>query len=133
LTALWLFCGKPSSKLEICEFSSFYCPIDYITNTVQFTRKDKTNVFLYQHVFDFCYEKRPMDARGVLASVMLALSAKDLSIQEKLWFAKKKLSFLTEHGNLQEVRESRKECQKHQALLDQHLKVCLNSSNGELG
>ena len=63
-------------------------------------RKDKCNVYLYQHVFDMCYEKKPMDARGVLAAVTLAFNAKDLPPADKAWFARKKIAFLREHGTL---------------------------------
>jgi hypothetical protein len=43
-----------------------------------------------------------MDSRGVLAAVMLALQAKDLSLSDKCWFAKKKIAFLREHGTIKE-------------------------------
>ena len=63
-----------------------------------------------------------MDARGVLAAVMLALNAKDLPPQDKSWFAKKKLSFLREHGSLEQIQEARADVFKYEKLLEQHLK-----------
>lgn len=47
-------------------------------------KKDRANVFLYQHVFDICYERQPMDVRGVTAAVTLAVNAKDLPLSEKV-------------------------------------------------
>uniref|UniRef100_A0A6A7FSF9 Pre-mRNA-processing factor 39 n=1 Tax=Hirondellea gigas TaxID=1518452 RepID=A0A6A7FSF9_9CRUS len=85
-------------------------------------KKDRCNVYLYQHVFDMCYERRPMDVRGVLASVMLALQAKDLPLTDKCCFAKKKLAFLREHGTLQQLIEGRLELRKYERLLEQSIK-----------
>ncbi|XP_018018000.1 uncharacterized protein LOC108674549 isoform X2 [Hyalella azteca] len=85
-------------------------------------KKDRGNVYLYQHVFDMCYERHPMDSRGVLAAVMLALQAKDLPLSDKCWFAKKKIAFLREHGTIKELVEARAELKKHEQLLEQSIK-----------
>ncbi|KAF2364704.1 Alpha-ketoglutarate-dependent dioxygenase AlkB-like [Trinorchestia longiramus] len=85
-------------------------------------KKDRGNVYLYQHVFDMCYEKRPMDSRGVLAAVMLALQAKDLPLTDKCWFSKKKIAFLKEHGTIKELVEAEAELKKHEQLLEQSIK-----------
>ena len=54
-------------------------------------KKDRANLFLYQHVFDLCYERKPMDSGGVLAAVMLALNAKDLAAKDKVTFVFKEI------------------------------------------
>lgn len=82
-------------------------------------RKDRSNVFLYQHVFDVCLEKRPMDSGGVLAAVMLALQAKDLPLTDKVAFATKKVAFLREHGSLVQIKQARVEHKKYLKLLEQ--------------
>ena len=63
-------------------------------------KKDKANVHLFHHVFDICYQKRPVDVDGVLAACMLALASKDMTLEEKNWFCIKRLDFLQEHGTM---------------------------------
>lgn len=64
-------------------------------------KKDRGNVHLYHHVFDICYQRQPLDCQGVLASVLLALASKELSIHDKYWFAYKRVEFLREHGDIE--------------------------------
>ena len=65
-------------------------------------KKDRGNTLLYHHVFDICYQRQPVDVQGVLASTLLALAAKDLSLADKCWFAYKRVEFLKEHGSIVE-------------------------------
>ncbi|KAK8379384.1 hypothetical protein O3P69_019348 [Scylla paramamosain] len=72
-------------------------------------KKDRGNTLLYHHVFDICYQRHPIDVQGVLASTLLALASKDLSLSDKCWFAFKRLEFLKEHGSIAELKHAQHE------------------------
>ena len=63
-------------------------------------KKDRANHRLYQHVMDVCYQRHPADVKGFCAAVDLAILSKDLPSKNKLEFAKRKVQFLEEFGNL---------------------------------
>ncbi|XP_064104976.1 LOW QUALITY PROTEIN: pre-mRNA-processing factor 39-like [Macrobrachium nipponense] len=72
-------------------------------------KKDRGYVHLYHHVFDICYQRQPLDCQGVLASVLLALTSKELPVEDKYWFAYKRVQFLREHGDIQTLKAAIKE------------------------
>ncbi|XP_071545465.1 uncharacterized protein [Panulirus ornatus] len=81
-------------------------------------KKDRGNVHLYHHVFDICYQRQPLDCQGVLASVLLALASKELSIHDKYWFAYKRVEFLREHGDIKGLRMAKQELAELKELVD---------------
>lgn len=84
-------------------------------------KKDRGNVHVYHHVFDICYQRQPLDCQGVLASVMLALASKELSVHSKYWFAFKRVEFLREHGDIKELKKAQMEMEELKALVDEEL------------
>nr|XP_045598774.1 uncharacterized protein LOC123758422 [Procambarus clarkii] len=81
-------------------------------------KKDRGNVHLYHHVFDICYQRQPLDCQGVLASVLLALASKELSVHDKHWFAHKRVHFLREHGDIKELKKAQQELAELKELAD---------------
>ncbi|KAK8748024.1 hypothetical protein OTU49_016278 [Cherax quadricarinatus] len=81
-------------------------------------KKDRGNVHLYHHVFDICYQRQPLDCQGVLASVLLALASKELSVSDKHWFAHKRVEFLREHGDIKELKKAQQELAELKELAD---------------
>ncbi|KAK7071105.1 PRP39 pre-mRNA processing factor 39 [Halocaridina rubra] len=96
-------------------------------------KKDRGYVHLYHHVFDICYQRQPLDCQGVLASVLLALSSKDLPVEDKYWFAYKRAQFLREHGSMLELKAAMKEEEelKEQAGLNVPKEIKGSSKKGK--
>ncbi|XP_068223552.1 uncharacterized protein [Palaemon carinicauda] len=98
-------------------------------------KKDRGYVHLYHHVFDICYQRQPLDCRGVLASVLLALTSKELPVEDKYWFAYKRVQFLREHGDILTLKAAIKEQEdlREQAGLNivKDTKTCTKKSKGD--
>lgn len=67
-------------------------------------KSDRANQRLYDYILDICYQRRPVDIRGVGAVLTLALNNKDLSEQQRVVFMRKRVEFYEEFGSLQQLR-----------------------------
>ncbi|CAG0884593.1 unnamed protein product [Cyprideis torosa] len=72
-------------------------------------KRDKSNPSLFHAVLDVCYQRYPVDMKGFCAASDLALRNKELAPQHKLEFARKKMMFLREFGQLKALRRATEE------------------------
>ncbi|XP_037071445.1 pre-mRNA-processing factor 39-like [Pollicipes pollicipes] len=80
-------------------------------------KRDRSNPRLYLHILDVCYQRHPVDVRGVTAALTLALNSKDVSARDKLGFRRKKVEFFEEFGSLRQLREAEDELETAERVL----------------
>ncbi|XP_065568654.1 uncharacterized protein LOC136032299 isoform X2 [Artemia franciscana] len=79
-------------------------------------KKDKSNSWVYQHLIDFCHQRQPIDIKGVQAAFTLALLSKDLKLADKCRFAKRKMEFSRDFGDIKSYRSSMLEYHEYEKL-----------------
>ncbi|XP_043222809.1 uncharacterized protein LOC122382017 [Amphibalanus amphitrite] len=80
-------------------------------------KNDRSNARLYLHILDVCYQRHPVDVRGVSAALTLALNSKDLSARDKLGFRRKRVEFFEEFGCLSQLRTAEEELESEERAL----------------
>ncbi|XP_059091219.1 uncharacterized protein LOC131886822 [Tigriopus californicus] len=82
-------------------------------------KREKGEPTLYSQIIDVCYQRHPIDVKGVTAAIELAIKSNELSNMQKLGFVKRKLEFMQEFGDIRRLREA-------QDQLKQFRKLCAN-------
>lgn len=82
-------------------------------------KKEKGEPTLYSQIIDVCYQRHPVDVKGVTAAIELAIKSNELTNMQKLGFVKRKLEFMQEFGDIRRLREA-------QDQLKQFRKLCAN-------
>lgn len=86
-------------------------------------KKERGNPRLYSQIIDMCYQRTPIDIKGVTAALELALVSKDLTNMEKLDFVRRKVEFMQEFGDVARYRDAWDQLKVFRSLCSADLKV----------
>merc|ERR1719341_1930694 len=86
-------------------------------------KKERGNPRLYSQIIDMCYQRTPIDIKGVTAALELALVSKDLTNMEKLDFVRRKVEFMQEFGDVARYRDAWDQLKAFRSLCSADLKV----------
>ena len=86
-------------------------------------KKERGEAKLYTQIIDVCYQRYPLDVKGVKAAIELALKSPDLKHMQKLEFAKRKVEFMQEFGDVKNYRDACDQIRQYKHLCAVDLKI----------
>ena len=85
--------------------------------------KERGDPRLYVQIIDVCYQRHPVDLKGVAAAIEIAIKSPELENIQKMDFVKRKVEFMQEFGTVAECRDAAEQLREFKRLCADDIKA----------
>ena len=112
-----------SMKLSRFQFKVMGVPDKALETLRKALKKERGDPRLYVQIIDVCYQRHPVDLKGVAAAIEIAIKSPELENIQKMDFVKRKVEFMQEFGTVAECRDAAEQLREFKRLCADDIKA----------